>query len=186
MNRLVLAVVMVMVLAGQAAASLVAVAESAVYDYLDSNYYFSVEFNEDLRPGINPQYLVSFGMDMGFWWTTTDRVIRGGELWQTGVIPVRDYQGPKMSPTGTSGGWGYSVFDAEPLISGNVLEFVIPSSAFDDQERISYRMILYDGPLAAGQTIANRSSSRNAPVPEPSTMLMLLPALGGLVMRRWV
>ena len=78
------------------------------------------------------------------------------------------------------------MFDAKPLIMGNVLEFVIPSSAFADQERISYRMILYDGPLAAGQTIANRSSNRNAPVPEPSTMLMLLPALGGLVVRRWV
>lgn len=179
MNKLLLAVVMVLALAGQAAASFVAVQETAVYDWLDDNYYFSVEFNQDYQANHIFQYLVKNDDSGPFWWLDTDRVIRGGEMWTLGNIPVRNpHEKSSLS-------WGTTVFEADYVLGGDRVEFVIPASAFEGVKRISYKLTTYED---GRNEISNwgKSGSRNAPVPEPSTLLMLLPALGGLAVRRWV
>lgn len=107
----------------------------------------------------------SFGFDR------IDAVIRGGEIHQEGLLPIRD---TRASDDPQAGGWG-RILDQVPLdIEGSQVSFTLPASLIDDSDGVfQYRVFaMENGELT--------SLIQSAVIPLPNAAWSGLSLFGGL------
>ena len=120
--------------------------ESVTYCPVTGEYEFEIRFNDEpdfytvdehSRQAYSFQYYVWYGGP--FVYKEMPVVVRGGEIYDKGAVAVRAaWVGGSSGPP--ANGWGTLIYGAQYTQRNRTVSFSVPSSVFDDNTTILYKV----------------------------------------------
>jgi hypothetical protein len=177
---------------GLTQADFMATSQSAVYDPADGLVTFNVTFNEapDFytadslgRQAMDFQYYIIGDASLDYP-ADYDAIVRGGEIYLGGGIPIRNALPADLTDP-NAGGWGAIRGSASFTLVGTDFTFSVPLSVLSDHSTNGQFSYVFQTDVYGAQThfLANQQS---AVLPEPATAALASLSLLGVALIRAV